>query len=86
VGFSFVGVTNVGFLSFTDVALIDGCRDNHVLIFCTNIYYRYTEHTNELSLKICRLLVEEGLPFARLALRVSSSLSVCRVLYPLQLK
>jgi hypothetical protein len=32
------------------------------------------------SLKICRLLVEEGLPFARLALRVSSR-SVSMMIY-----
>jgi hypothetical protein len=68
-------------LSFIDVALVDVCRDNDELIFFTNIYYRYTKHTNELSLKIYRLLVEEGLPFARLALCVSSSLRVCSVCY-----
>jgi hypothetical protein len=38
-------------LSFTDVALVDGLRDNHVIIFYTNIYYRYTERTNELQLE-----------------------------------
>jgi hypothetical protein len=63
-------------VSFTDVSCVDGWSVNHVLIFYTNIYYRYTEHTT-FSLKICMLLVEEGIPFARLALRVSSSLSVC---------
>jgi hypothetical protein len=40
----------------------------------TNIYCMYTAHTN-FSLKICVLLVEEGLPLARFALRVCSSLS-----------
>jgi hypothetical protein len=38
-------------LSMFDVALVDGWRDNHELIFYTNIYYRYTEHTNELQLE-----------------------------------
>jgi hypothetical protein len=37
-----------GILSITDVALVDGWRDNHVLIFYTIIYYLYTEHTDEL--------------------------------------
>jgi hypothetical protein len=39
------------FVSITDVAFVDGWRDNHVLIFYTNIYYRYTEHMNELRLE-----------------------------------
>jgi hypothetical protein len=40
-----------GILSITDVALVDGWRDNHVLIFYTNIYCFRTEHTNELQLE-----------------------------------
>jgi hypothetical protein len=31
-------------LSITDVALVDGWRDNHILIFYTNIYCRYTQN------------------------------------------
>jgi hypothetical protein len=62
-------------LSITDVALVDGWRDNHVLIFYTNIYCRYTEHTNELQLDDLKV-AGWSIPFARLALRVSSSLSV----------
>jgi hypothetical protein len=30
---------------------VDGWRDNHVLIFYTNMYYLYTEHTDELQLE-----------------------------------
>jgi hypothetical protein len=40
------------------------------------LLYPYTEHSTNFAWKICRLLIEEGLPLARLALRVSSSLSV----------
>jgi hypothetical protein len=39
------------------------------IVFIQNILTNF-------SLKICRLLVEEGLPFARLALRVFSPLSL----------
>jgi hypothetical protein len=34
---------------------VDVWRDNHLLNFCTNIYRRYTEYTDELQMKNCRL-------------------------------
>jgi hypothetical protein len=36
-------------VSFTDVALVDVWRDNHVLIFYAIIYYHYAEYTDELQ-------------------------------------
>jgi hypothetical protein len=68
VGLSFIRVTNVG--------LVDGWRDNHVLIFYTSTYCIRQNLRTNFSLNICRLLGEDGLPFARLALHVSSSLSL----------
>jgi hypothetical protein len=56
-------------LSITDVALVDGWRDNHVLIFYTIIYYRYTEHTDELQLDDLQVAGWD-LPFAGFVLRV----------------
>jgi hypothetical protein len=40
-----------GIASITNVALVDGRRDDHVLIFYTNIYCHYTEYMNELQLE-----------------------------------
>jgi hypothetical protein len=37
-------------MSITDLALVDGGRDNDVVIFYTNVYCIFTEHTNELQL------------------------------------
>jgi hypothetical protein len=50
-------------LSITDVALVDGWRDNHVLIFYTNCYYRYSEHTNEFQLEDLKVAGSRRSPF-----------------------
>jgi hypothetical protein len=44
--------------------------ENHVLIFYTIIYHHYAEYTDELQLEELQVAGYEGLPFARLVLRV----------------
>jgi hypothetical protein len=61
----------VGFLSFTDLARVDGWSgEGQVLIWCTIIYYHYAEHTDQLQLDGLQVAAYEDLPFARLVLCV----------------
>jgi hypothetical protein len=48
--FCFIQVMKRFLTDFNLWDCVDVLRDNHVLIFYTIIYYRYTEHTDELQL------------------------------------
>jgi hypothetical protein len=76
VGF-FVGVTTVGFC-LSPMWVASMCEETTTYQSSIQIFIIVIQNIRtNFSLKICRLLVEEGLSFARLALRVSPSLSVC---------
>jgi hypothetical protein len=75
--------------AITDVGFVEGWKDNHLLHLYTIINCRYTEHTDELSLKSWRLQVvgahrpvEEDRPFISPSVCVCARLSLSLMLRP----